>query len=47
MLAKIHSACVSGVDGMLVEVEVDISRGLPTFSTVAWQKVPCEKVRIG
>lgn len=34
MLAKIISGAVSGVDGLLVEVEVDIAYGLPTFSTV-------------
>ena len=34
MLAKIYSCAVSGVDGLLIEVEVDIAYGLPTFSTV-------------
>ena len=34
MLAKIHSATVEGVNGILVEVEVDIAFGLPTFATV-------------
>ena len=34
MLAKVLSAAVVGIDGYLVEVEVDISSGLPTFSTV-------------
>ena len=34
MLAKIYSNSVSGVDGFLIEVEVDIAYGLPTFSTV-------------
>ncbi|RLB40793.1 MAG: ATP-dependent protease [Deltaproteobacteria bacterium] len=34
MLAKILSSAVIGIDGYLVEVEVDIARGLPSFSTV-------------
>ncbi len=34
MLAKIHSATVEGVNGLLVEVEVDIAFGLPYFATV-------------
>ena len=34
MLAKIQSSAVVGVDGLPVEVEVDISYGLPSFSKV-------------
>ncbi|MFZ5761470.1 MAG: YifB family Mg chelatase-like AAA ATPase [Thermodesulfobacteriota bacterium] len=34
MLAKIKSGAVVGVDGLLVEVEVDVALGLPTFTTV-------------
>ncbi len=34
MLARILSCAVNGVDGLLVEVEVDIAMGLPAFSTV-------------
>ena len=34
MLAKIQSNAVVGVEGLPVEVEVDISYGLPSFSTV-------------
>jgi magnesium chelatase family protein len=34
MLAKIHTIALSGVDGLAVEVEVDIANGLPAFSTV-------------
>ncbi|RLB86911.1 MAG: ATP-dependent protease [Deltaproteobacteria bacterium] len=34
MLAKILSGAVIGIDAYIVEVEVDISQGLPTFSTV-------------
>jgi magnesium chelatase family protein len=34
MLAKILSGTVHGIDGFLVHVEVDLSPGLPVFSTV-------------
>jgi len=34
MLAKVQSSAVIGVDGLPVEVEVDIAYGLPAFSTV-------------
>ena len=34
MLAKINSGAVIGVDGLLIEVEVDIALGLPSFTTV-------------
>ena len=34
MLAKVSSCAVVGLDGAVVEVEVDISQGLPAFSIV-------------
>ena len=34
MLAKITSCSVLGIDGWLIQVEVDIATGLPMFSTV-------------
>jgi len=34
MLAKILSSAVIGIDAYVVEVEVDIAQGLPSFSTV-------------
>ncbi|MEE8400235.1 MAG: YifB family Mg chelatase-like AAA ATPase [Desulfobacterales bacterium] len=34
MLAKVLSSAVIGIDAYLVEVEVDITQGLPTFTTV-------------
>jgi len=34
MLAKVISCAVSGVDGLLIQVEVDLAQGLPSFSTV-------------
>ena len=34
MIARILSSAVIGIDAYIVEVEVDISQGLPAFSTV-------------
>jgi len=34
MLAKVLSSAVFGINAYTVEVEVDIAKGLPTFSTV-------------
>jgi magnesium chelatase family protein len=34
MLAKVYSCAVSGLDGVLVEVEVDLAAGLPAFTVV-------------
>lgn len=34
MLAKTTGCTALGVDGLLIDVEVDVARGLPTFSTV-------------
>jgi len=34
LLAKVLSSAVSGIDAYVVEVEVDIAHGLPTFTTV-------------
>ncbi|MDY7032299.1 MAG: magnesium chelatase domain-containing protein, partial [Thermodesulfobacteriota bacterium] len=34
MLAKVLSGAILGIDAYKVEVEVDITRGLPSFSTV-------------
>ena len=34
MLAKVISSAVFGIDAYVVEVEVDIAQGLPTFATV-------------
>ena len=34
MLARIRAAAVLGIDAYLVDVEVDITNGLPSFSTV-------------
>ncbi len=34
MIAKTFSSAISGIDAYVVQVEVDIARGLPAFSTV-------------
>jgi magnesium chelatase family protein len=34
MLAKVHAAAIVGLEGAIVEVEVDTSRGLPSFIIV-------------
>ncbi len=34
MLAKVYSSTLIGVDACLIEVEVDLANGLPTFTTV-------------
>ncbi len=33
-LARVQACAVAGLDGELVEVEVDIARGMPYFSIV-------------
>ena len=37
MLAKVLSCAVVGLEGAIVEVEVDISSGLPAFTNVLTQ----------
>ena len=34
MLAKVHAAAIVGLEGAIVEVEVDTARGLPAFTIV-------------
>lgn len=34
MLARVSSACLTGIEAVLVRVEVDVSHGLPAFTTV-------------
>lgn len=40
MLAKSKSCALVGLDGYVVEVEVDISSGLPAFTPVGKQETP-------
>ena len=37
MLAKVISGAIVGLDGAIVDVEVDISSGLPAFTMVETQ----------
>ena len=34
MIVKVNSGCVIGIDGRAIDVEVDVSNGLPSFSVV-------------
>jgi hypothetical protein len=34
MYGKMHSACLYGIDGVIIEVEVDLSNGLPQTSII-------------
>ncbi len=45
MLAKVLSSAVVGIDAYLVEVEVDIARGLPTFTTVGLPEAAVKESR--
>ncbi len=45
MLATILSAAVSGIDGYLVEIEVDLSKSLPSFDIVGLPDVAVKEAR--
>ncbi len=45
MLSKVLSGAVIGIDGYVVEVEVDISHGLPSFSTVGLPEATVKESR--
>ncbi len=45
MLAKVNSCAVVGLDGALVEVEVDISQGLPAFTVVGLPDAAVQEAR--
>ena len=45
MLAKVYSCAVIGLDGALVEVEVDIARGLPAFNLVGLPDAAVQEAR--
>lgn len=36
MYGKLHSACLYGIDGVLIEVETDLSNGLPQTSIIGY-----------
>src|SRR4030043_2025008 len=45
MLAKVMSCAVVGLDGAIVEVEVDISPGLPSFTIVGLPDVAVQEAK--
>lgn len=45
MMAKVYSAATVGLDGQLVEVEVDISGGLPSMTIVGLPDVAVQEAR--
>lgn len=45
MLAKVRSCAVVGLDGAIVEVEVDISSGLPSFAIVGLPDAAVQEAR--
>jgi len=47
MLAKVNSAAVVGLEGQLVEVEVDISGGLPSTTVVGLPDTAVQSPREG
>ncbi len=45
MLAKINSCALIGLEGAIVEVEVDISPGLPSFTIVGLPDAAVQEAR--
>ncbi|MBU2008694.1 MAG: YifB family Mg chelatase-like AAA ATPase [Chloroflexi bacterium] len=45
MLAKVLTCAVAGLEGVLVEAEVDISPGLPSFTIVGLPDTPVQEAR--
>jgi magnesium chelatase family protein len=45
MLAKVRSCAVVGMEGVIVEVEVDISGGLPFFAVVGLPDAAVQEAR--
>ena len=45
MLSKTNSCAVIGLDGEIVEVEVDISNGMPAFNVVGLPEKPVQEAR--
>ncbi len=45
MLAKVRSCAIVGLDGAIVEVEVDISPGLPSFTIVGLPDVAVQEAK--
>ncbi len=45
MLAKVRSCAVVGMEGVIVEVEVDVSPGLPFFGVVGLPDAAVQEAR--
>ena len=45
MLAKVLSSTLLGVDAWIIEVEVDLANGLPTFTTVGLPYASIREIR--
>jgi len=45
MLARVYSCAVIGLDGVIVEVEVDTGEGLPSMVIVGWPDVAVQESR--
>ncbi len=45
MLAKVNSCSVIGLDGVLIDVEVDIANGLPAFNIVGLPDAAVQEAR--
>ena len=45
MLAKVRSCAVVGMEGVIVEVEVDVSGGLPFFGVVGLPDAAVQEAR--
>ena len=45
MLAKVNTCAIIGLDGTIVEVEADISPGLPSFSVVGLPDTAVQEAR--
>ena len=45
MLAKVRTCAVVGLDGYVIEVEVDISPGLPSFTIVGLPDTAVQEAR--
>jgi len=45
MLAKVISCAIVGLEGVIVEVEVDISAGLPSFTIVGLPDAAVQEAR--
>src|SRR5512136_1475962 len=45
MLSRVHSAALSGIDARVLDVEVDVSNGLPSFTIVGLPDATVKEAR--